>query len=207
MDPDWAALPKHILDSVVERLVLLSDYLRFSVCMPWYNVAKDHESRRQAIMPKCPMLLISTDKEDTWNVYNVTDNKFLDFQVRLPNKRFCGSSKRWLINIDVNFVITLINPFFRVKGERQDSIICLPPLTPPDRDEARDCYIKVRSTCDVLLCYESKIQTIALLWSCMRGSVGWPSLELAKTQRGHILMKDILSQFKKLFMLKINFML
>ncbi|KAK9910285.1 hypothetical protein M0R45_034253 [Rubus argutus] len=43
-------------------------------------------------MPKRPMLLISTDKEDTWNVYNVMDNKFLDFQVRLPNKRFCGSS-------------------------------------------------------------------------------------------------------------------
>ena len=50
-----------------------------------------------------------------------------------PNyKRFSGSSKGWLIALDENFVVTLINPFFRVKGRRakENSIIQLPPLNP-----------------------------------------------------------------------------
>ncbi|KAL6127790.1 hypothetical protein ACLB2K_071152 [Fragaria x ananassa] len=89
------------------------------------------------------MLLINTDNEDTWKVYNVMDNKLLDMEVRLPNTRFCGSSKGWLIYVEKNnYAITLVNPFFRVRGRRenQHSVIHLPPLLPPINDFYRQHF-------------------------------------------------------------------
>nr|XP_011470415.1 PREDICTED: F-box protein At2g26160-like [Fragaria vesca subsp. vesca] len=148
MDPsrDWSQLPKNLLNSVLGRLELLGDYLRFSiVCKPWYWVAKDNKNifaTRQSCHPP-PMLLINTDNEDTWKVYNVMDNKLLDMEVRLPNTRFCGSSKGWLIYVEKNnYAITLVNPFFRVRGrrEKQNSLIHLPPLLPPINDFYRQHF-------------------------------------------------------------------
>ncbi|PRQ23139.1 hypothetical protein RchiOBHm_Chr6g0258051 [Rosa chinensis] len=112
--------------------------MRFSlVCMSWYSVAKDNKSKL-AMMAPPPMLLIYTGEEDLWKLYNAMDNKILDLQLRVPNKRLCGSSKGWLIFADWNVVdknlgVTLVNPFFRVKGrrEKENSVIRLPPLTPP----------------------------------------------------------------------------
>ncbi|KAI5328865.1 hypothetical protein L3X38_028262 [Prunus dulcis] len=76
------------------------------------------------------MLLISSDKKNTWNLYNVMNNKVLDLQLRLPSKRLCGSSSGWLITLDENFVLTLMNPFSMVEGckEKKNSIIRFPPL-------------------------------------------------------------------------------
>ncbi|KAL6280312.1 hypothetical protein ACE6H2_017193 [Prunus campanulata] len=76
------------------------------------------------------MLLISSDKEDTWNLYNVINDKVLDLQLRLPSKRFCGFSKGWLIALEENLVVTLMNPFSMVEGckEKENLIIRLPPL-------------------------------------------------------------------------------
>ncbi|KAK9946140.1 hypothetical protein M0R45_011617 [Rubus argutus] len=160
MNADWANLPKHLLDSVVERLVLPSDYFQFSfVCKSWCSVAKDNKSQRSKMTT--PMLLISANKKHTWHLYRVMDNKVLDLQISVPNKRYCGSSKGWLINIEKNFVVTLINPFFRIKGRRkkENSIICLPPLTPPlkPRDKRRwsrrseNYGVKVTMTADPIL--------------------------------------------------------
>ncbi|XP_004309234.1 PREDICTED: F-box protein At2g26160-like [Fragaria vesca subsp. vesca] len=61
------------------------------------------------------------------------DNKLLDLEVRVPNTRFCGSSKGWLIFVEKNLAVTLFNPFLRVRGrrEKQNSIIHLPPLLSP----------------------------------------------------------------------------
>ncbi|CAL9030034.1 unnamed protein product [Prunus brigantina] len=60
------------------------------------------------------------------------NNTVLDLQLRLPSKRFCGSSKGWLIVLEENFVVTLMNPFSMVDGceEKENSIIRLPPLAP-----------------------------------------------------------------------------
>lgn len=150
MDPDWKNLPKHLLDSVVERLVLPSDYLRFSlVCKSWYGIAKDNEAQLSKMT--IPMLLIATDIEDTWNLYDVMENKVFDVEISMPNKRYCGCSKGWLITVEKNFAVTLINPFFRIKGSKrkQDSIIPLPPLPPPSKwwalSEKYDHYV-FRST-------------------------------------------------------------
>ncbi|CAL9008636.1 unnamed protein product, partial [Prunus brigantina] len=128
---DWANLPQNLLDSILERLTLLSDYLRFNiVCASWHSVAKHNKSRRAKTTT--PMLLLQTKKRGTWSLYNVEEDKVLNLQLKIPNKRFCGSSKEWLIFVDRDLVVTLVNPFFRVKGriKKENSIICLPPLNP-----------------------------------------------------------------------------
>ncbi|KAM5581884.1 hypothetical protein ABKV19_010894 [Rosa sericea] len=178
MDRDWAELPEHLLDSILKRLELLSDYFQFSlVCWSWYWVAKDSESQRAKMMLSCyrpPLLLISRSTNqgiNTWNVYNVMSNRVLDLELKVPNKRFCGSSKGWLIAMEKDFSLTLINPFFRVKGRRkkENSIIHLPPMTPPSKGLnrwVRDCeYYAYRATisadpildasdCTVVVIYE-----------------------------------------------------
>lgn len=124
MGLDWANLPEHLLYLILERFEFLSDFVRFSVvCTSWLCVAKDNRklaemlSRRQP-----PMLLIASDKKDTWNVYNFMHDKVLDMQIRLPTNRFCGSSKGWLVMVEKDFSVTLVNPFSGVVGIR------LPPL-------------------------------------------------------------------------------
>lgn len=123
-----------LLNSVLERLESLSDYFQFSVvCTSWYCVAKKNRSKRAKMVSTChrpPMLLISNDSEDAWNVYNIMADKVLGLQLKVPNKRFYGSSNGWLIDVEDSFAITLTNPFFRVKGkgEKENSIIRLPPL-------------------------------------------------------------------------------
>ncbi|XP_068342711.1 F-box protein SKIP23-like [Pyrus communis] len=128
MDSDWKNLPNHLLDLVLEKLAS-DDFLRFSlVCMSWSSVTKDNPRR------PAPMLLVSSGgKQDAWNVYNVEKDKVYDLQLRLPNKRFCGSSKGWLVTVDENFAVTLMNPFARIQGceENENSIIRLPSLMPP----------------------------------------------------------------------------
>ncbi|KAM5566276.1 F-box protein [Rosa sericea] len=153
MDPDWEHLPRHLLDSVIGRLVKPSDFLLFSiVCKSWYSVAKDNKSKLAKMTT--PMLLISTNKRRTWNLYNIVENRVVDMQFSVPNKRYCGSSKGWLIAVEKNYAVTLVNPFFRLKGRRkkENSIIRLPPMPAPlERDMwkewSRTCeYYAFRST-------------------------------------------------------------
>ncbi|KAL6132492.1 hypothetical protein ACLB2K_064734 [Fragaria x ananassa] len=96
---NWANLPEHLLDSVSERLLSSSNYLRFSaVCTSWFGVAKYNQSQHRN-HPEPPMLLFFNEKEDAWSLYNVIENKVIeDLQFRLPNKRFCGSAYGWLCN-------------------------------------------------------------------------------------------------------------
>ncbi|ONI25094.1 hypothetical protein PRUPE_2G280300 [Prunus persica] len=128
MESDWESLPEELLDLVFKRLVLHLDSLRFAaVCKSWYWVSKNKQ------INSVPMLLIPDRKKDTWNLCDVTNDKVLKMQLKWMKKRFCGSSKGWLIVCDDNFVVTLINPSFRVKGrkKKKNSIIRLPPLNPP----------------------------------------------------------------------------
>ncbi|PRQ41721.1 hypothetical protein RchiOBHm_Chr3g0449861 [Rosa chinensis] len=76
------------------------------------------------------MLLIAADQEDTWEVYNVIENKVLNMQIRMPKKRYSGCSKGWLVTVEKDFSVTLINPFYSVQGssKKENSIIRLPPL-------------------------------------------------------------------------------
>ncbi|KAL6132781.1 hypothetical protein ACLB2K_065020 [Fragaria x ananassa] len=114
MESDWANLPEHLLYLVLERLELLSNFRRFSLgCTSWLHVAKDNRrlAKLLARHHQPPMRLIPSDRENTWNVYNMRNNKVLDIQINLPMKRFCGTSKGWLVLVEKDFSVTLLNPF------------------------------------------------------------------------------------------------
>ncbi|XP_040363678.1 uncharacterized protein LOC112171332 [Rosa chinensis] len=120
MHSDWAGLQKDLLGLVLTGIVSSADYMRFSVvCKSWFCVAKDNQ---RLLMSRCqqpPMLLISSaDEENSSKLYNIMNDKVLDMQLRVPNRRFCGSSKGWLIFVDEKFAITLLNPF-SVKGREK----------------------------------------------------------------------------------------
>ncbi|XP_021816911.1 F-box protein SKIP23-like [Prunus avium] len=159
MDSDWENLPKDLLDLIFERLELQSDYLAFSVvCKSWNSVAKNNCSQAG------PMLLISSDKKDTWKLYDVTNDKVLDLRLRLSNKRFSGSSKGWLVVVEENYAVTLMNPFSRVKGckEKENSIISLPPLMHPDQSfkDLNHCLCKATISTYPILNADSCIVTV-----------------------------------------------
>ncbi|VVA17392.1 PREDICTED: F-box [Prunus dulcis] len=123
-----------------------------------------------------PMLLISTGKNGIWRLYNVMNDRIFDLKLKLSNKRFCGSSKGWLIAMDKSFTVTLTNPFVRAKGGRmkENSIIRLPPLIPQDPDDLvgwahAPNYFLLKATlsadpildannCIVLIIYEDQCQ-------------------------------------------------
>ncbi|VVA12253.1 PREDICTED: F-box [Prunus dulcis] len=60
------------------------------------------------------MLLIPTSKNGIWRPYNVMDDRLLGSQLKLRKKRFCGSSKGWLIAVEKDFTVTLTNLFLRL---------------------------------------------------------------------------------------------
>ncbi|XP_062014397.1 F-box protein At2g17690-like [Rosa rugosa] len=134
---DCGKLPEHLLESVLERLSSALDYVRFSiVCRSWNSIAKNVLSNRSRLT-RPPLLLTYTGKEETWNLCDIRNDKVLDLQLELPNKRFCGFSKGWLLTMDEDFVVTLINPSSRVKGRKtkENSIIRLPALNLLKTDE------------------------------------------------------------------------
>lgn len=147
---DWAELPDELLDSILERLELVSDYLNFSlVCWSWNYAAKKSPAKTKIMLcyNRPPMLLISssTEKgENTFHAYNFINDKVLDLQLEMPNVRFCGSSRGWLIYVEENFAVTLINPFFRVKGirKKENSIIHLPPLRKEEGRTEFEHYVR-----------------------------------------------------------------
>lgn len=133
---DWAELPDNLLGLILHRLTSPSDYVRFSVvCRSWNFVAKDNSREHSA-----PMLLTYSGEEKIWNLCDMTNQKVLNLQVELPNTRFCGFSKGWLVAMDDNFIVTLINPFSKVVGRRptrENSTFDLPPLHPPEMSDER----------------------------------------------------------------------
>ncbi|XP_021823468.1 F-box protein At2g26160-like [Prunus avium] len=138
MNSDWSNLPKELLYLVLERL---ESPLEFRlVCKPWRSAAKNTKTTKMFT----PLILISEPKKDIWNAYNVVVDKVLKLQLKLQNQRFCGSSKGWLIAVDENSVVSLINPFLGVgrKREKENSVIRLPPLSTPNR--RRNFYLKRR---------------------------------------------------------------
>ncbi|CAL9007826.1 unnamed protein product [Prunus brigantina] len=143
--------------------------------MAWHCMAKAHE-KQFAKMQSChrspPLLLIPTGKHNVWKVYNVMNDKLLDLQVRVPNKRFCGSSKGWLIVVESNYAITLINPFFRVIGRRkkENSIIRLPQLNIPHCEvwaaECNNFVFKASISADPILNANECIVTVIYQDKC-----------------------------------------
>ncbi|XP_068316368.1 F-box/kelch-repeat protein At1g57790-like [Pyrus communis] len=124
MDRDWAALPRELLNLVVEKTESPKEFS--FVCKSWRSAAKDTQS--YCAMTTNPLLMISSQSYYKWSLYNPVDDKVLKTQLNLARQRFCGSSKGWLIVVDKNRLVSLINPFF---SNDEKKIIHLPPLSPP----------------------------------------------------------------------------
>ncbi|XP_059646209.1 putative F-box protein At5g55150 [Cornus florida] len=127
LESDWACLPKHLLDTIMDKLVSLSDYVRFgAVCKEWHDVVM--ENKVEFFQKKCckqvPFLMVPTEdnSEKRRSLYSITHNKLYDFQLRVPyKKRLSGSSHGWLFTVEESFALTLINPF-------SSATIELPPI-------------------------------------------------------------------------------
>ncbi|XAR53634.1 hypothetical protein NMG60_11022261 [Bertholletia excelsa] len=116
-DLDWAWLPKHLLDNILNKLVSLQDFIRFgAVCSQWRIVARDNFGRRaSATNHQLPLLLIPSPYGDIplRALYSIRKPGVLNTELHMPyNRRLCGSSHGWLIALDGRTFI-LLNPFTR----------------------------------------------------------------------------------------------
>ncbi|KAM7504541.1 hypothetical protein LguiB_003445 [Lonicera macranthoides] len=137
---DWECLPKNVFDEILDRLVGLSDYVRFgAVCKAWRSIAledrnyrgnnykKKRSSAAETFLDRqLPMLMLPQwDEEKRARFYSVTSKKVLDFDLSfLYRRQFIGSSFGWLISVDTELVITLFNPFSGAKI-RLPPVVCL----------------------------------------------------------------------------------
>ncbi|KAK9949172.1 hypothetical protein M0R45_004707 [Rubus argutus] len=86
-----------------------------------------------------PLVLFYSGRTQYWNFYDIVNKKVLDFQVNVPKKGLVGSSKGWLVFVkrnvvDKTFGVTLVNPFFRVRGcKKKKKIAHSPPSTKSSR--------------------------------------------------------------------------
>ncbi|CAL8149329.1 unnamed protein product [Prunus armeniaca] len=155
----WACLPSDLLDSMLEKLVPVSDYIVFSaVCKHWRSIALHNRKKRlESCHRQLPMLMVpSKDKNDEMRgLYSVTQGKTCTFELHVPyNKRCCGSSHRLLAYADDKSVITLLNPF-------TGCAIRLPQVTKVPR-----LFIRPEGTLGRLYCLLTLIcfQMIMKLW-------------------------------------------
>ncbi|PON34779.1 ascorbic acid mannose pathway regulator [Trema orientale] len=87
------------------------------------------------------MLLVPSDEEHTWSIYNVIDDKLLNLKLSLSHeKRFSGSSQGWLVVVNEDHTVTLYKPHFILKDDICDAntSIQLPYLFPPLLDLTPD---------------------------------------------------------------------
>ncbi|XP_062093446.1 uncharacterized protein LOC133799446 [Humulus lupulus] len=92
-----------------------------------------------------PMLLTPTTEDDnTWNIYNIMNNKILETKLVVPyDKRFCGSSKGWVVIVNKDWIVTLYKPFSMVQYGNNNADTCviqLPPLFPMKYEEGVEPY-------------------------------------------------------------------
>ncbi|MBA0858206.1 hypothetical protein Goshw_022811, partial [Gossypium schwendimanii] len=131
----WAGLPSELVDLILQRLASVSDYFRFgATCTAWHDVVT--ENINYLLSQKHPMLIVPLNAQDVWSLYSIKDNKLLPLPFQVPYvDRFVGSSNRWLVTVDDDLVVRLLNPLCLVLGKQIDrdlnTYITLPPLDPP----------------------------------------------------------------------------
>ncbi|KAH7658598.1 F-box domain-containing protein, partial [Dioscorea alata] len=121
---DYASLPRDMIQEIVKYLSFL-DYIRFSaVCSHWCNVANERYSSSQKLLP----WLIFFDG-DSPKFFNPSEERVYHMEIPKLSGRHCaGSSHGWLITIDLEFKVYLLNPFSRAQ-------VGLPPLQQLDTSD------------------------------------------------------------------------
>ncbi|KAM0933003.1 putative F-box domain-containing protein [Dioscorea sansibarensis] len=114
---DYANLPRDILQEMI-KFLSFSDYIRFSVvCSDWYEAAKE----RHHSLQKQLSWLISFDN-DSPIIFNPSEEKVYQVEILELYGRHCaGSSHGWLITVDIDLKINLLDPFSKAQ-------LKLPPI-------------------------------------------------------------------------------
>ncbi|KAJ0966578.1 hypothetical protein J5N97_023495 [Dioscorea zingiberensis] len=110
-------LRKDVLQELMESLPL-RDYIRFGAISPsWPAVAKKKLDHPQNQIQKVPLLVFKEDMDkDTTCFFNVFNKKLYHTEVQeLRGRSFYGSSYGWLITVDINVDMYLLNPLSRAQ--------------------------------------------------------------------------------------------
>lgn len=118
----WGLLPSELLDSILERLTSIFDYIEFGlVCKHWRRAALPQKAQRLKSCHKqlIPLLLLDIPTKNSNQrrraLYNVKQGNIVhSFNVPYgDDKWLCGCSHGWLAYADGNSLVTLVNPFLR----------------------------------------------------------------------------------------------
>ncbi|KAH7658662.1 F-box domain-containing protein [Dioscorea alata] len=108
---DYANLSRNILQEIIKYLSF-PDYIRFgAVCSHWFNVSNEGYHSPQKQLPWLVCFDIDFPK-----FFNPSEEKV--YQIEMPelHGRYCaGSSHGWLITIDLDLNINLVNPFSKAQ--------------------------------------------------------------------------------------------
>lgn len=125
---NWACLPSDLLDSIIERLTPLVDYLRFgAVCKSWNSTALNHKEKRiRQHKHRLPFMLMITNQNGFRNLYNFSSaepcNSKLRISYKYARKLFSASSQGWLLYFHpVKCQLAVYNPL-------HGTVISLPPM-------------------------------------------------------------------------------
>ena len=134
---DWPSLPINLLDSILDYLVPMEDYLTFSeVCIEWHYAVRgklqhlrSNRKRHCRLHQQVPLLMapLAGNPRDRCCLYDVMKGKSLwEVQLRLLGRWRCeGSSHGWLILVaEDSYKVVLLNPF-------SGKLIHLPSLENP----------------------------------------------------------------------------
>ncbi|XP_042485859.1 putative F-box protein At5g55150 isoform X3 [Macadamia integrifolia] len=112
----WSELPEEFLEIIARRLTCLFDYVQFgAVCQSWHSTMVNMHQHLTFWDPWL-MLPEKEDKSMIRSFYILSKRNI--FELKLPEahaKRCIGSSKGWLVMVDVSLSIQLLNPYTRVQ--------------------------------------------------------------------------------------------
>ncbi|KAF6144487.1 hypothetical protein GIB67_035348, partial [Kingdonia uniflora] len=115
MERDWSNLPSELLQLICRKVVLLPDHFGFSaVCSPWKAIAVENRCHLPHQQLLGLMIRGTNDKNRIFlcpkQGYGETQEK----QVVLPvphEYHCCGSTRGWLVYIDIDLNMYIFNPF------------------------------------------------------------------------------------------------
>lgn len=125
--PDWASLHGDILEVILDKLVVVYDYIRFSsVCKSWNSVAMNHkenhkENRMRLSNHELPWLVLRPrGNYKEWHLYNVVTREFFNFPLLLPFEKI-SSTALWCYGSCYGWLSFM--------AESDSSLIVLNPLS------------------------------------------------------------------------------
>ncbi|KAH7521886.1 hypothetical protein FEM48_Zijuj07G0079500 [Ziziphus jujuba var. spinosa] len=117
MASNWSNLQCELLELILKRLAIV-DTIRFkAVCSSWYTAAKSYTSFPNSYKAQTPWLMLRShdgeDDPDARCFFSISDDKFYKINVfeGFLDALCIGSSYGWLLVLDQNANLHVLNPF------------------------------------------------------------------------------------------------